>query len=137
MPLIVFGQSNGTCQERLLCMGLFCIFWVGSSHHHGQGCKHHHFGPPSRRPPPSPRSPATGVLREIAVGGLLADVVLLVVAMALGGVEGNVGRAAGALVALVVLRNERDVLRLVRHSDNLRDGRRERSRGGQRSRALN
>ena len=43
------------------------------------------------------------VLRQIAVLGLFADVVLLVVAMALGGVERNAGRAAGALVALVVL----------------------------------
>ena len=38
---------------------------------------------------------------------LFADVVLLVVAMTLGGVEGNVGRAAGALVALVVFRDGR------------------------------
>ena len=38
---------------------------------------------------------------------LLADVVLLVVAMALGGVDGSAGRAAGALVALVVFRDGR------------------------------
>src|SRR5215472_13208045 len=45
------------------------------------------------------------ILREIPVRGLFADVVLLVVAMALGGVERNGGRAAGALVALLVLGN--------------------------------
>src|SRR2546430_2813096 len=61
--------------------------------------------------PPLPRSPVAGVLREIAVGGLLANIVLLVVAMALGGVEGNVGRAAGALVALVILGDRRNSLR--------------------------
>ena len=49
-----------------------------------------------------------GVLRQVAVGGLLADVVLLVVAMAFGGVEGNGRRAAGALVALVVVGNGLD-----------------------------
>src|SRR5947208_4810136 len=53
--------------------------------------------------PPLPRSPVAGVLREIAVGGLLANIVLLVVAMPLGGVEGNVRPAAGAPRALVVL----------------------------------
>src|SRR5207244_2802602 len=37
----------------------------------------------------SPRAPVGGVLREIAVRGLFTDVVLLVVAMALGGVERN------------------------------------------------
>src|SRR3977135_901576 len=52
-----------------------------------------------------PLPPVAGVLREIAVLGLLADVLLLVVAMALGGVEGNAGRAAGALVALVLFGN--------------------------------
>jgi len=36
---------------------------------------------------------------------LLADVVLLVVAVALGGVDGNFGRAAGALVAPVAVGN--------------------------------
>jgi hypothetical protein len=36
------------------------------------------------------------------VSGLLADVLFLVVAMALGGVERTAWRAAGALVALVV-----------------------------------
>src|SRR3954470_20357795 len=59
------------------------------------------------RAAPSPRPAVARVLRQIAVLGLFADVVLLVVAMALGGVEGNVGRAAGALVTLVVLRNRR------------------------------
>src|ERR1700716_1590218 len=39
------------------------------------------------------------VLHQIPVSGLLADILFLVVAMALGGVEGNAGRAAGALVA--------------------------------------
>ena len=57
---------------------------------------------------PSPLPPVAGVLRQIAVLGLLADVLFFVVAMALGGVEGNTGRAAGALVALVVLGNRRD-----------------------------
>src|SRR6476619_3502938 len=52
---------------------------------------------------PSPRPPVAGILRHVAVPGLLADVVLLVVAMALGGVERHVGGTAGALVALVVL----------------------------------
>jgi hypothetical protein len=44
--------------------------------------------------------------------GLLADVVFLVVAMALGGVDGNLGRAAGPLVTLVVLGNRFDGFRL-------------------------
>ena len=57
--------------------------------------------------PASPRPAVAGVLGQIAVLGLFADVVLLVVAMALGGVERNAGRAAGALVALVVLRDRR------------------------------
>jgi hypothetical protein len=39
---------------------------------------------------------------------LLSDVLFLVVAMALGGVEGNAGGAAGALVALVVFGNRLD-----------------------------
>src|SRR6476660_733852 len=56
-----------------------------------------------------PRPAVAGVLRQIAVRGLLADVVFLVVAMALGGIERHVGRTAGALVALVMLRNGRDV----------------------------
>jgi hypothetical protein len=43
-----------------------------------------------------------GVLHEIAVRGLFADVVLLVVAMALRGVERNGRRAAGPLGALRV-----------------------------------
>src|SRR5436190_11947541 len=62
-------------------------------------------------PAPSPRSAVARVLRQIAVRSLFADVVFLVVAMALGGVEGNVGRAAGALVALVVLGDRRNSLR--------------------------
>src|SRR5438876_8039164 len=66
--------------------------------------------------PNSPRPAIAGVLREIAVRGLLADVVLLVVAMALGGVEGNSGLAAGALVTLVILGNGLDGLRTLRHS---------------------
>src|SRR6266436_2022511 len=56
----------------------------------------------------SPRPSVTGVLRHIAVPGLLADVVFFVVAMAPGGVERNLGRAAGSLVALVVLGNRLD-----------------------------
>src|SRR4051794_1275706 len=58
--------------------------------------------------PPLPGTAMAGVLHEIAVRGLFANVVLLVVAMAFGGVEGNGGRAAGALVALVVVGNGRD-----------------------------
>src|ERR1700736_989599 len=54
-------------------------------------------------PKASPRPSIARVLRQIAMRGLFADVVLLVVAMALGGIEGNAGRAAGALVALVVV----------------------------------
>src|SRR5258707_306346 len=73
---------------------------------------------------PSPRSPVTRVLRQIAVCGLFADVVLLVVAMSLGGVEGNAGRAAGAFVALVVLGDRRHG---VRHH-GLRDQRKETTR---------
>jgi hypothetical protein len=57
---------------------------------------------------PSPRPPVAGVLRDIAVPGLLADVVFFVVAMASGGVGGNLGRAAGSLVAPVVLGNRPD-----------------------------
>src|SRR6266702_6401115 len=53
----------------------------------------------------SPRPFIARVLRQITMRGLFADVVLLVVAMALGGVEGNSGRAAGALVALVAVGN--------------------------------
>src|SRR5688572_31650909 len=60
---------------------------------------------------PSPRPAVTRVLRHVAVPGLFADVVLLVVAMTLGGVEGNAGRAAGALVALVVFRDRRNGFR--------------------------
>jgi hypothetical protein len=39
---------------------------------------------------------------------LLADIVFFVVAVALGGVEGDGGGAAGAFVALVVVGNRRD-----------------------------
>src|SRR6266404_1496158 len=56
----------------------------------------------------SPRPSAAGVLRQIPMRGLFADVLLFVVAMALGGVEGNGGRAAGALVALIVVGNGLD-----------------------------
>src|SRR6187431_415927 len=52
--------------------------------------------------------PVTRILHHVAVVALLADVLLLVVTMALGGVEGNAGRAAGALVALVVLGDRLD-----------------------------
>jgi hypothetical protein len=51
---------------------------------------------------------ATRVLRQVAVRGLFADVVLLVVAMALGRVAGNAGCATGALVALVLVRHGLD-----------------------------
>src|SRR5436309_2245923 len=63
------------------------------------------------RAAPSPRPAVARVLRHVAVLGLFADVVLLVIAMALGGVERNIGRAAGALVALVVLGNRRNGFR--------------------------
>ena len=46
----------------------------------------------------SPRPPVAGVLRHIAMLALLADVLFFVVAMALGGVDGNLGRAAGSLL---------------------------------------
>src|SRR5882724_2794754 len=81
----------------------------------------------------SARAAVAGVLGQVAVRSLLADVVLLVVAMALGGVEGNGGRAAGALVALVVVGNGRDgfggrlrhacASPLFTEKDNARDGR--------------
>jgi hypothetical protein len=51
---------------------------------------------------PSPAPSITRILHQIPVIPLFADVVFLVVAMALGGVERTAGRAAGALVALVV-----------------------------------
>src|SRR5947209_2827228 len=57
---------------------------------------------------PSPAPAMAGVLRQIAVGGLFADVVLFVVAVAFGGVERNFGGAARALVAPVVVGNGRD-----------------------------
>src|SRR6266403_536621 len=56
----------------------------------------------------SPRAPVAGVLGHVAVPGLLADVVFFVVAMAPGGVDGNLGRAAGPLVTPVVLWNRLD-----------------------------
>jgi hypothetical protein len=59
---------------------------------------------------PSTRPSVARVLRQIAVRGLFANVVLLVVAMAPGGVDGNAGRAAGALVAPVVVGNGLDGL---------------------------
>src|SRR5260370_11292491 len=64
---------------------------------------------------PSPRPPVAGVLRHVAGLGLLADIVFLVVAMALGGVDGNLGRAAGSLVAPVILGNRFDGFRLRHH----------------------
>src|SRR5258708_35646633 len=73
----------------------------------------------------SPRPLIARVLRQITMRGLFANVVLLVVAMALGGVEGNGGRTAGALVALVVVGNGLDGFgRRFRHGC-LRCGRRE------------
>jgi hypothetical protein len=62
----------------------------------------------ARRNDELPRPSAARVLHQIPVRGLFADVVLFVVAMALGGVEGNGGRAAGALVALIVVGNGRN-----------------------------
>src|ERR1700682_4674222 len=56
-----------------------------------------------KRHPAPPRPSAAGVLHQIPVRGLFVDVVFFVVAMAFGGVEGNGGCAAGALVALVVV----------------------------------
>ena len=44
-----------------------------------------------------------GVLLQVAVRGLLVDVVLLVVAMALGGIDRNFRRAADAFVAGVAV----------------------------------
>src|SRR5205823_3341297 len=110
------GRTGLASADLLLCMGLFCIFLGREFAPSRAGLQASHFEPPSRRAPPSPGSPVAGVLREIAVRGLFADVVLLVVAMALGGVEGNVGLAAGALVAPVVHGNGRDGLRRLRHS---------------------
>ena len=57
---------------------------------------------------PSPRPAVAGVLCQVAVLALFADIVLLVIAMAPGGVDGNFGRAAGTLVALVLFGNRRD-----------------------------
>jgi hypothetical protein len=56
----------------------------------------------------SPAPPVTRILHHVPVLGLFADVVFFVVAVALGGVDGNIRRAAGALVALVVLGNGLD-----------------------------
>ena len=53
----------------------------------------------------SPAPPVARILHQIPVLAGLADVVFLVVAVAFGGVEGRVGRAARALVALVVVGN--------------------------------
>src|SRR4051794_25088906 len=64
---------------------------------------------PGAAPPLASAAAAmAGVLRQVAVGGLFADVVLFVVAVALGGVERDFWRAAGALVAAVVIGNGRD-----------------------------
>jgi hypothetical protein len=51
------------------------------------------------------RSPARRILHQIPVFALFADVVLFVVAVAFGGVDGNARSAAGALVAPVVAGN--------------------------------
>jgi hypothetical protein len=56
----------------------------------------------------SPAPPIARVLHQIAVIALFADVVFFVVAVALGGVEGDFGFAAGALVGLVVFRDGLD-----------------------------
>jgi hypothetical protein len=84
---------------------------------------------------PSSRPAVTRVLRHVAVFGLFADVVLLVVAMALGGIERNIGRAAGALVALVILRDGRNGFRhhdLRINEKNQRRPRRDRSQQSRR-----
>src|SRR5258707_8189233 len=75
----------------------------------------------AQAPHPAPRPPVAGVLRHVAVLGLLADVVFFVVAMALGGVDGNLGRAARSLVALVILGNRLDgfLQRLCHHRSPL------------------
>src|SRR3569623_1168741 len=57
------------------------------------------------------RPPVTGVLGQIAMRGLVANVVLLVVAMAFGGVEWLAGGAAGAFMTLVFLGNRLDDFR--------------------------
>jgi hypothetical protein len=57
------------------------------------------------------RPSVTRILLHVRVVALLADIPLLVVAMALGGVERNLGRAAGALGALVLLGNRFDGFR--------------------------
>src|SRR3954462_5833271 len=62
----------------------------------------------TNRTAPSPAPSMTGILHQIAVLALLANVVFFVVAVALGGVEGDFGVAAGALVALVVFGDGRD-----------------------------
>src|SRR3954463_13594666 len=58
----------------------------------------------------SPASSVTRILHQIAVLALFANIVFFVVAVALGGVEGDFGVAAGALVALVVFGDGRDGL---------------------------
>jgi hypothetical protein len=60
------------------------------------------------RDPYSPAPSVGRVLHHIAVIPLFANVVFFVVAVALGGVEGDLGFAAGALVALVVFRDGLD-----------------------------
>ncbi len=81
-----------------------------------------------------PRPSVAGILDQIAVRGLLADVVLLVVAMAPGGVERNAWCAAGALVALVVVGNGPDRRGLRFRHHRLRYAWRQRRRCGRRSR---
>ena len=56
----------------------------------------------------SPAPPVARILHQIAVVALFADVLFFVVAVALGGVDGDLRLAAGALVALVVFGNGRD-----------------------------
>ena len=56
----------------------------------------------------SPTPSVTRILHHVPVIALLADIMLLVVAVALRGVDGNARRAAGALVALVVVGNGLD-----------------------------
>jgi hypothetical protein len=56
----------------------------------------------------SPAPSIARILHQIPMVPLLANVVLLVIAVALGGVEGDFGVAAGALVALVVFRDGLD-----------------------------
>ena len=73
---------------------------------------------------PSPRPAVARVLHHVAVVTLFADVVLFVVAMALGGVDGNLGRAARPLVTPVVLRNRLDGFLFCHHQSPLPMGKR-------------